>query len=139
MVSSTDRMKHAEHCGCGSIPTLNHTGLLKEAFWCNSRCLSSAENASADSSDEKYPCLSPQPRIVLTTRPIIWRTLFSRSGLPRAPRKYLETTTLVANCDHAVGISTSRCSKTVLPFSSWMTALRVLHSTSSKGSTPGVV
>src|SRR5262245_48321405 len=23
MVSSTDRMKHAEHWGCGSIPTLN--------------------------------------------------------------------------------------------------------------------
>src|SRR6185436_20970833 len=28
IVSSTDRMKHAEHCGCGSMPTLNHTGLL---------------------------------------------------------------------------------------------------------------
>src|SRR3972149_11094170 len=32
MVSSTDRMKQAEHCGFSSIPQLNHTGLLKQAF-----------------------------------------------------------------------------------------------------------
>src|SRR5207244_376413 len=31
MVSSTDRMKQAEHCGFGSTPMLNHTGLLKDA------------------------------------------------------------------------------------------------------------
>src|SRR6266850_4392068 len=29
IVSLTDRMKHAEHCGFCSTPTLNHTGLLK--------------------------------------------------------------------------------------------------------------
>src|ERR1043166_10308967 len=34
MVSSTERIKQAEHCGFGSIPQLNHTGLLKQAFWC---------------------------------------------------------------------------------------------------------
>src|SRR6059036_1690280 len=28
IVSSTELMKHAEHCGFSSIPTLNHTGLL---------------------------------------------------------------------------------------------------------------
>src|SRR3954466_7130905 len=28
IVSSTDRMKHAEHCGCSSKPTLNQTGEL---------------------------------------------------------------------------------------------------------------
>src|SRR6266536_2555954 len=28
IVSSTARMKHAEHCGCGSTPTLNQTGEL---------------------------------------------------------------------------------------------------------------
>ena len=32
IVSSTERMKQAEHCGFGSTPMLNHTGLLKEAF-----------------------------------------------------------------------------------------------------------
>ncbi len=32
IVSSTDRIKHAEHCGFGSTPTLNQTGLLKESF-----------------------------------------------------------------------------------------------------------
>src|SRR3954464_10809125 len=31
IVSSTERMKQAEHCGCSSKPTLNPTGLLKAA------------------------------------------------------------------------------------------------------------
>ena len=34
IVSSTQRMKQALHCGCSSKPTLNQTGLLKAAFWC---------------------------------------------------------------------------------------------------------
>ena len=33
IVSSTLRMKQAEHCGCSSKPTLNQTGELKAAFW----------------------------------------------------------------------------------------------------------
>src|SRR5438128_12647493 len=32
MVSSTERIKQAEHCGLSSMPQLNHTGLLKQAF-----------------------------------------------------------------------------------------------------------
>ena len=32
IVSWTALMKHAEHCGWGSMPTLNQTGLLNEAF-----------------------------------------------------------------------------------------------------------
>src|SRR5512141_903968 len=32
MVSCTELMKHAEHCGCGSTPTLNHTGELNDAI-----------------------------------------------------------------------------------------------------------
>ena len=32
MLSSTLRMKHAEHCGLASMPTLKYTGLLNEAF-----------------------------------------------------------------------------------------------------------
>src|SRR5690606_23440574 len=53
IVSSTDRMKHAEHCGLSSTPTLNHTGELKAAFWLTSRCLSSALKTSAVSSSTK--------------------------------------------------------------------------------------
>src|SRR5947209_2064033 len=30
IVSSTELMKQAEHCGCGSTPTLNQTGELNE-------------------------------------------------------------------------------------------------------------
>ena len=46
-----------------------------------------------------------------------WRTLVSRSGVSRWPRKYLLTTTLVASCDQKVGTSTFFCSKTLLPVS----------------------
>jgi hypothetical protein len=53
IVSSTDRMKQAEHCGCGSTPTLNQTGELKAAFWLTRRWVSSALNTSADSSSAK--------------------------------------------------------------------------------------
>src|SRR5262249_11417334 len=74
--------------------------------------------------------------MVVTTRPISWRTLRSRCGVPSGPRKYLDTTTLVASCDQAFGISTSRCSKTTSPPSPWITAARVSHSTSSYGLTP---
>src|SRR6201747_3248171 len=33
IVSSTDRMKQAEHCGLSSKPTLNQTGELNAATW----------------------------------------------------------------------------------------------------------
>src|SRR5918993_1645402 len=33
MVSWTELMKQAEHCGAFSNPQLNHTGLLNAAFW----------------------------------------------------------------------------------------------------------
>src|ERR1041384_5363882 len=36
IVSSTDRMKHAETCWGEAVPTLNHTGELKLNTWCNS-------------------------------------------------------------------------------------------------------
>src|SRR5512134_2306060 len=47
MVSLTDRMKQAEHCGWGSMPTLNQTGLLNDARWSSSRWLNSSANAPA--------------------------------------------------------------------------------------------
>src|SRR5215470_160177 len=42
IVSSTERMKQAEHCGFGSTPMLNQTGLLKDAFWWRRRWVSSS-------------------------------------------------------------------------------------------------
>ena len=71
-------------------------------------------------------CLRAQPVIVSTTRPISCLTLRSRSGVPSVPRKYFETTMLVACCDQNFGTSTSRCSKTTSPFSLPMTAERVV-------------
>src|SRR4051794_40530821 len=42
MVSSTELMKQAEHCGFCSIPTLNQTGELNAIFWWTIRWVSSA-------------------------------------------------------------------------------------------------
>src|SRR6201986_882287 len=53
IVSSTERMKQAEHCGCSSKPTLNQTGELNAAIWLTRMWVSSASKASASSSDAK--------------------------------------------------------------------------------------
>jgi hypothetical protein len=45
--SSTELMKHAEHCGSSSTPTLNQTGELNAIFCWTSRWTSSSRNASA--------------------------------------------------------------------------------------------
>src|SRR6266436_6538688 len=50
IVSWTELMKQAEHCGAFSKPQLNQTGLLNAAFWYTSRCFSSALNANNASS-----------------------------------------------------------------------------------------
>src|SRR3954463_7330624 len=53
IVSSTLKMKQAEHCGDSSKPTLNQTGELKAASWCNRMYVSSASKASPSSSEAK--------------------------------------------------------------------------------------
>src|SRR3990172_7217879 len=65
--------------------------------------------------------------------------LRSRSGVSSPPRKYFETTTLVASCDQNAGTSTLSCLKTTSPVSLLIAALRSSHFTSSKGCTPGVL
>ncbi len=75
--------------------------------------------------------------MVVTTRPMSWRTLVSRDSVPSCPRKYLEATTLVASSDHWAGNSTSFCSKTGWPPSPCMTASRRSHSTVENGSMLG--
>ena len=47
IVSSTERMKHAETCCGDAVPTLNQTGELKLKYWCSSIQLSSSEKTSA--------------------------------------------------------------------------------------------
>src|SRR3954453_4540186 len=53
IVSSTERMKQAEHCGCSSKPTLNQTGELKAASWCRRMYVSSPSKASPSSAEAK--------------------------------------------------------------------------------------
>src|SRR6185295_20402467 len=88
IVSWTELMKHAEHCGAFSNPQLNQTGLLNAAFWYTRMCFRSALKACTSSSLAKYLLLRAQSVIVFTTRPISCLTLRSRSGVPICPRKY---------------------------------------------------
>src|SRR5689334_20378622 len=53
IVSWTELMKQAEHCGFFSIPTLNQTGELKLIFWWTSRWVSSAWKVARSSSVAK--------------------------------------------------------------------------------------
>src|SRR6266478_5043329 len=70
IVSWTELMKHAEHCGAFSNPQLNHTGLLNAAFWYTRMCFKSSLKACRSSSLAKYFCARAHPVIVSTTRPI---------------------------------------------------------------------
>ena len=45
IVSWTELMKQAEHCGCTSKPQLNQTGLLNAAFWYTRMCFRSSLKA----------------------------------------------------------------------------------------------
>src|SRR5258705_12897382 len=139
IVSCTELMKQAEHCGIFSKPQLNHTGLLNAGFWYTRICFRSSLNACRSSSPAKYLFDRAHAVIVSTTRPMSCLTLRSRSGVPIWPRKYFETTMLVACCDQALGISTSRCSKTISPRSLPIAADRISHSVSANGSTPASV
>ncbi|GIT12693.1 MAG: hypothetical protein CM1200mP34_0990 [Verrucomicrobiales bacterium] len=71
--------------------------------------------------------------MVRATRWINCRTEVSRCGVPCSPKKYFETTTLVASCDQPLGTSTSSCLKMILPASSVISAVRLSHSSSSYG------
>ena len=77
--------------------------------------------------------------IVSATREISCRTERSRPGVPMMPRKYFWTTTFVAVWLQLLGTSTSFCSKTILPFSPVMAAVRSSHSMFAKPSSPGAV
>src|SRR3954465_11929716 len=133
IVSSTLRMKQAEHCGDSSKPTLNHTGELNAAIWLSRMCVSSASKVSPSSSDAKYPRARPQSEMVPATRETICLTERSRVGEFSCPRKYFWATMLVEFCDHDFGNSTSSWRKEPTA------AVRVSHSTVSNGCTPGRV
>ena len=53
IVSWTELMKQALHCGCASIPTLNQTGELNAIFWWTIRWVSSALKVARSSSVAK--------------------------------------------------------------------------------------
>src|SRR6202011_1194263 len=53
ILSWTELMKHAEHCGLAWTPTLNQTGELNATFCSTSRCASSSRNAFLESVVDK--------------------------------------------------------------------------------------
>src|SRR5699024_2099945 len=55
IVSSTDRMKHADTCCFDVVPTLNQTGELKLNTWCSNIQVISRSNTSARAELAKYP------------------------------------------------------------------------------------
>src|SRR5664279_3428795 len=59
MVSSTDRMKHAETCCGEAVPTLNQTGELNAKTWCSSIQVNSWAKINSSWSVAKYPCSTP--------------------------------------------------------------------------------
>src|SRR3990172_1349368 len=73
MVSSTELMKQAEHCGFFSMPQLN------DAYWFKSRNVSSSRKVIASSVEAKYFPSTPHRVMVSTTRETSWRALRSRS------------------------------------------------------------
>src|ERR1044072_3893223 len=103
IVSCTELMKQAEHWGAFSKPQLYHTGLLNAAFWYTRMCFRSSLNACRSAPVAKYLWSRPHFVIVSTTRPMSCLTLRSRGGAPIGPRKFFETTLLVACCDHDLG------------------------------------
>ena len=103
------------------------------------RCFSSSLNASRCAAERKYPPRSPQLVIRFTTRSISPPMFDSRSGLSGAPRKYIDATMFTACWDHAVGVLTSRCSKTASPVLFVISAVRWSHSMRSYGSSPAIV
>src|SRR5882724_10815859 len=66
IVSCTELMKQAEHCGAFSNPQLNQTGLLNAAFWYTRMCFRSSLNACRSSSLVKYLCCFAHIVIVST-------------------------------------------------------------------------
>src|SRR6202451_4760696 len=48
MLSWTELMKQAEHCGLGCTPTLNHTGELKAIFCSTSRWVRSSRKGARE-------------------------------------------------------------------------------------------
>src|SRR5207247_6278089 len=133
MLSLTELIQHADHCGLGCTPTLNHTGELKAIFCSTSKCVSSSRKASRDAASAKYPPSWPHRTMVFTTRPISCLTDPSRWGVPGLPWKYLLVTMFVAVCDQLFGTSTSSWRKIVTPFSFSISAVRFSHLTASKG------
>ena len=99
IVSLTERMKHAEHCGFGSTPTLNQTGLLNDAFCWTSRWVSSSANVSASAGRREVALhLAPRADRAHDAADQLSHAR-SRCGVPSGPRKYFDATTLVASCD----------------------------------------
>jgi len=74
MLSLTELMKHAEHCGFGCTPTLNHTGELKAIFCSTSRCHQLVAERIPRLRIWQIPALSAPSHDGITTRPINCRT-----------------------------------------------------------------
>jgi hypothetical protein len=86
IVSWTELMKQALHCGLASMPTLNQTGELNAIFWWTIRWVSSALNVWRSAS----VLLLPEDRftavplvivaVYLATLPVLWKRWIALSA-----------------------------------------------------------
>ncbi len=125
IVSWTELMKQAEHCGCFSMPTLNQTGELNAIFWWTSRWVSSAwKVVEVRVAGEVALGLGPAGDRVDDAIDELADARLALRGVEVAAEVLADTTTLVASWDQKFGTSTSFCSKTLLPLSLEMPAVR---------------
>jgi hypothetical protein len=107
-------MKQAEHWGCGSIPMLNQTGELKEAFGKSKDGSARRRTLGVGGGGEIATLASPRAR-VSTTRPMSCSALRSRSC--PACRGNISRRRCCGGLRPEGGNLHAACSKTISPFS----------------------
>jgi hypothetical protein len=136
IVSSTERMKQAEHCGCSSKPDVEPDGRVERRHLVeqDERELG-LEGVAVLRGGEVAAAAAPVgDRAGHAADHLLDRAL--AGGEPICPRKYFWATMFVAFCDHVAGNSTSACSNETLSPKP-IRASRSSHSTESNGCTPG--
>ena len=111
IVSSTERMKQAQHCGLSSKPDVEPDRRVERRHLVQQDVGELGLEGVAVLLGGEVAALASPAAIVPATRPIICLTERSRAGVPSWPRKYFWATMLVAFCDQLFGNSTPRCSK----------------------------
>ncbi len=138
--SCTELMKHAEHCGCVSTPTLNQTGRVEGRLLAQQQVGElGVEGLAVRLGGEVAALLAPAGDGVDHARHQLADARLAL-GVPRRSAEVLAGDDVGGQHRPGLGdLDIPRCSKTTLPSSPLIEAVRSSHAISSAGSTPGVV